>query len=72
MQNYLIQQNKTSREIKIQEKAQLNVAEFLAGAGKKSETKTKQKHFPKIRVKKKRSAVETLHGTGDGLLRGSD
>lgn len=31
-----------------QEKAQLNVAEFLAGAGKKkSETKTKQKHFPK-------------------------
>lgn len=39
--------------MKIQEKAQLNVAEFLAGAGKKSETKTKQKHFPKIRVKKR-------------------
>lgn len=51
---------------KIQEKAQLNVAEFLAGAGKKSETKTKQKKFPKTRVKQKKgSAVETVHDASE-------
>lgn len=40
---------KTTRKYlkKIQEEAKLNVADFLAGAGKTSETKTKQKHFPK-------------------------
>lgn len=47
---------------KKQKEAPLNVAEFLAGAGKKkSETKTKQKHFPeKQSANKKKNGLAMM------------